>query len=954
MIQFPSNPNLNDEFIAGSETYQCIDASEKIWRLIKLKEQLAKPNSSVSIAGEKALDLASLRKNINEGTASILNKTTKQVVLYLNSLQDLKLYSGVYENQVIVLKSYHSDFNAGGGAFYWDSDNVENDNSGTIISTGNASGRWIRLLDTDMSPEMFGAKGNGIDSDTLPFRLAFSATPEGSKITCLPGKTYFLDIQSDGKTLESSKSLIVDFNGSNVLYKPWSSSSPASVHTPCIFFNCTSLQPITVDPISENSNTIIATGQDLTNYSEGDYIAITTNANRQSWDYPDGVYNNFSGWGEVAKIKSVNRTSKLITTHERVKQDYSATASIQKLNMIVRPEVRNFRATEVDSDIVSTKTLAANCGHFVSFFGCVSPKVENGHVHNHRMFVFMSDYCVGASALNLSSKVVNAKYPPVGGHAYLVRHQRSHNCYTANCITDKSRHLLDYTSSYDCISENNRAVGTYGSAYGTHGFGERNITTINDTFIECGSGWSFGNPSFSFSKGFTAISTNGHGIAGGIRIWSGSSDANIISPRISGKYPFDVRDGAHNVKVSGSGHLTSSIDLEAVIVGLSHVAHTGVTNATATASVNPIVTCRFNNVNNVYIGRKMYISFANLYNLNGDKQYDGYITITSINANTITYTYDDGRTTTKNLQSDSIEYSAWIAGKYKPCKNVSIKDVTVKALPQSGIAPITISCEGDIELDVSIESPARQQLVVLDSRSVFNLPDTTKLKINAKDVECDRVILLRTKLPKLVIQDCISLAYKNSFLRYALEIDNSDYKQFKGWDISNNNFESDAPVDGITNLNLWTTVVANGGQLYKNIYPKNTNINHATNKNYEQGEFNLSVYGSELIGTAAYTNNTCKYILDKNNIKFKGRLVWKDYTGLGEMRVGGFPVIFDDVGIVSVAEVSLKIPEILVPTATYNFLNLRLYTTPVTWLKDKATGDFRFSFDSELLSGEKL
>ena len=96
------------------------------------------------------------------------------------------------------------------GFFYYDaSDTDSTDNGGTIIVSGNGK-RWKRLFDGSVNVKWFGAKGNGVDDDTVAFNAAISSLSEGD--TLLASGVFYI-----ANTVNVTKNVNMEFSGKVLL-----------------------------------------------------------------------------------------------------------------------------------------------------------------------------------------------------------------------------------------------------------------------------------------------------------------------------------------------------------------------------------------------------------------------------------------------------------------------------------------------------------------------------------------------------------------------------------------------------------------------------------------------------------------------------------------------------------------------------------------------------------------
>lgn len=162
-----------------------------------------------------------------------------------DTIQDLLAINPAVISSVLVI-DYHGDVTGGGGNFVWDATAVKNThNGGTIIdpdvtyptnwtnqaqlavwfngSANVTTGCWIRKLEGDINPRMFGAKGDGVTDDSAAIGDAIAAVitagggilyfPAG-KYKCLGRIGTFINVKN--LTLLGYGAEIQNFAGTNV------------------------------------------------------------------------------------------------------------------------------------------------------------------------------------------------------------------------------------------------------------------------------------------------------------------------------------------------------------------------------------------------------------------------------------------------------------------------------------------------------------------------------------------------------------------------------------------------------------------------------------------------------------------------------------------------------------------------------------------------------------------
>lgn len=107
----------------------------------------------------------------------------------VSSVANLRLRVGRFDGEVVSLTSYYAGGTSGGGGLVWRSTSVAADDGGiTFAVSGSPIGRWVRMLDGFVTPEMFGAIGDGVTNDATAINAAINSLIPVRLSAC----TYFL------------------------------------------------------------------------------------------------------------------------------------------------------------------------------------------------------------------------------------------------------------------------------------------------------------------------------------------------------------------------------------------------------------------------------------------------------------------------------------------------------------------------------------------------------------------------------------------------------------------------------------------------------------------------------------------------------------------------------------------------------------------------------------------
>jgi hypothetical protein len=779
-------------------------------------------------------------------------------------------------------------------------------------------------------------KSSPVLDHTQAWRKAVAACPENGTIVGDPKHTYNIKIQSDGWNILIEKSIKIDMRGANIIYKPWADSNPAATHTPAFFFRGGTNAKVAIDQTLVRHNVIKCSDvSKASEFATGDYVFVYSNALYKQWNYPETTYGSgqFSGVGELQQIESVNTVTGEIKLSRITENPYYSQAYVQKLNPLINPSFTNVsNATEIDANVISSKSLGADCGHFVSFDVCVNPKMSENSVRGHRMFVGWMGRCWQALADRNRSFVTNALYPMIGGHAYCIRHHHSFGAVSRQNFGFRSRHLIDYTSSHDCAQYDNIGIGC-NTPYLTHGFFERRIKSYNDKSFGSISyvGWSIGNPSFNGSFECSIIQPSGNDA---ISVNSCSDDVEIQSPRIeksSPGSPLMLRSGAKNVKIYGKGFLKIVGDQNTsnVVTSWSTANYSGniggdILSAVATAGNNSVVKLIMQSAHGRLVGQEIYID---LRDINGGAEWSGYYTVASSSKTNIdgdTLTYIRNGVTTANLNIVTAKaFSLFKAGDFKPVENVSIRDVYVESPVTFVYDVFGLSVEGNVEVDGVEFNLLPNQIACAINSATSKSPESINFSGNKFKGTHRRAITIVQNAPlkSLIIKDNNDTEYTESFV--SLRGDAAKLYAVHNIKIKGNTLSAPSPTVGVSNFNIWN-LVKNGASVSGNSYPLNAVATHATNKNWEYGTWTPSLVGETTAGSATYTRRLGHYQLDGRSLKIKGRVQVSAFTGVGQMQITGIPCSNNGyVAPVATAETDLVFTGQLMPAWVGTFIRLR-------------------------------
>jgi len=383
----------------------------------------------------------------------------------------------------------------------------------------------------------------GETDDTARIQRAFDDAVEYAEIVFDPNIYYYFT------SILSTKSLTVNFNGASMTVNPYSTQTPA------IWFKGTVGTQYSLNTDLADNARVIDVTDASTLFAKHDYIIIGDVKAVPQW--ANSSITGYTGRSEINQVESISGNS--ITLAKAVEWPYLIAdgSYVQKVTKFIdAPRIMNSGVIkEVDPGVVSTSSPAlAGKGHILQFEYAIQPKVENIKVDGWQMHAVNFYRCTH----HRTERVRGYKpfRPAEGGHGYLIKIDNSWGGIDTHAYGLRTRHLIDWSRSYDCMSKDCFAMNPDGVSFYTHGLGSKRIKSIDDTVmgaVNAVEGWAMGNPGFAADYDMEIINPKYFGVGIALGMKTGSDGLRVINPSFKSNddYVVGITRGAKNFSMLG-------------------------------------------------------------------------------------------------------------------------------------------------------------------------------------------------------------------------------------------------------------------------------------------------------------------------------------------------------------------------------------------------------------------
>ena len=349
-----------------------------------------------------------------------------------------------------------------------------------------------------VTPEMFGAKGDGITDDTQSFVQAL----ETSKIFELKQEKVYRITQP----INVPNNRILNLNNALILMdydttKPHDGRNNHGVFT--IRGVLKNTYPIDLDIEHLTIDKGYVNISDINDLKVGDYVIVRVDT---------GIYSSSKLTPSVSVMSKIIKKegTKIYLDYNLPKDRWNfdhlnksdfTTCFIQKVDVKQNITINGFNGKDVlNDDILSQSDYKTKCFCGISIF-CGDNIIINGAKLENGIFsTIHSEYAHNCEYNNIEN-LKTRKYG--GGEGYVIQNISSNNVRGNNIIGNESRHTIDFTSGGYCHYKNIRSYDNKSNEIQFHGNYEHDIIIENWNGTNANSGAYYNRVSYNFGSGET-------------------------------------------------------------------------------------------------------------------------------------------------------------------------------------------------------------------------------------------------------------------------------------------------------------------------------------------------------------------------------------------------------------------------------------------------------------------
>jgi len=168
------------------------------YRIINLSAPTANSDAArwIDVAGAVGLSTAVPNQTGNNGRVLSTDGTSltwKNAFVVVETVADMKALTGLVNGADVYCGGYYAKGDLGGGTFIYNSASAATADDGAVIAPTTLSGRFLRVMEGDITPHIWGAKGDATTNDQTAFEKGIAwiksaqvATPAMANVYSTP------------------------------------------------------------------------------------------------------------------------------------------------------------------------------------------------------------------------------------------------------------------------------------------------------------------------------------------------------------------------------------------------------------------------------------------------------------------------------------------------------------------------------------------------------------------------------------------------------------------------------------------------------------------------------------------------------------------------------------------------------------------------------------------------